>query len=277
MGVDNNSTDAAHLYSCILLQARRLNVPVVGLEVSLLGNKQTLSASLADTYAVKTEFSRAFVVREQLAASAHAFVLPPDEAYLLTCRDDSFLDDFYLQENKLRQRFGIKRGHLVVFIPHHVAFVYEIREILRGLKSLPVPFTVILRTDPNTARQGLKEIEIAEKVYRDEINALPHVIVDDQGGWLWSLLLSDVVLAPVHSVFTELAATYGKFTVICQGWGEGAWVTENLFVEPRPQLALRAVSSWTQKRILPRKSLAGIIADTLETTMASDTGAHYGA
>ena len=215
MGVDNNSTEASHLYSAILLQAQKLNVPVVGLEVSLLGNKQTLSASLADAYAVKTESSRAFVVREQLAAQEHAFILPPDEAYLLTCRDDSYLDDFFLQENILRQRFGIKRGELVVFIPHHVAFVYEIRELLRGLKSLPMPFSVILRTDPNTARQGLKEIEIAEKVYRDEINALPHVIVDDQGGWLWSLLLSDIVLAPAHSVFTELATTYGKFTVIC--------------------------------------------------------------
>ena len=267
MGVDNNSTEASHLYSAILLQAQKLNVPVVGLEVSLLGNKQTLSASLADAYAVKTESSRAFVVREQLAAQEHAFILPPDEAYLLTCRNDSYLDDFFLQENILRQRFGIKRGELVVFIPHHVAFVYEIRELLRGLKSLPMPFSVILRTDPNTARQGLKEIEIAEKVYRDEINALPHVIVDDQGGWLWSLLLSDIVLAPAHSVFTELATTYGKFTVICQGWGENAWVTENLFIEPRAERAVGAVRGWIEKRILSRTSLACIIAKVLESTV----------
>jgi hypothetical protein len=141
-----------------------------------------------------------------------------------------------------------------------------------------MPFSVILRTDPNTARQGLKEIEIAEKVYRDEINALPNVIVDDQGGWLWSLLLSDIVLAPAHSVFTELATTYGKFTVICQGWGENAWVTENLFIEPRPEQALAAVRGWIEKRILSRTNLARIIAKLLDSTaQAASMGAHYGA
>jgi hypothetical protein len=278
MGVDNNSTDAAQLYSSVLLQAGRLEVPVVGLEVSLLGNKQTLGAALADTYAVKTESSRAFVLREQLAAEEQAFVLPPDEAYLLTCRDDIYLDDFYLQEDPLRRRLGISRGELVVFIPHHVAFIYEIRELLRGLKSLSVPVSVILRTDPNTARQGLKEIEIAEKVYREEINALPHVIVDDQGGWLWSLLLSDIVLAPAHSVFTELGAAYGKFTVICQGWGENQWVSENLFIEPRPQQALGALRGWIQKQIRSRRNLACIIAAALESTApAPGRGAHHGA
>ena len=278
MGVDNNSTAASHLYSAMLLEARKLNVPVVGLEISLLGNKQTLSASLADAYAVKTETSRGFVVREELASRERAFILPPDEAYLLTCRDDSYLDDFFLQEKVLRQRFGVKRGELVIFIPHHVAFVYEIRQLLRALKSLPMPFSVILRTDPNTARQGLKEREIAEKVYRDEINSLPHVIVDDQGGWLWSLLLSDIVLAPAHSVFTELGATYGKFTVICQGWGENAWVAENLFIEARPVQAVDAVRGWIERRILSRTNLGRILATVLESTFqAQSMEAHHGA
>ena len=68
MGVDNNSTAASHLYSAMLLQARKHHVPVVGIEISLLGNKQTLGASLADAYAVKTETSRTFVVREDLAS-----------------------------------------------------------------------------------------------------------------------------------------------------------------------------------------------------------------
>lgn len=278
MGVDNNSTAASHLYSAMLLEARKLNVPVVGLEISLLGNKQTLSASLADAYAVKTETSRGFVVREELASRERAFVLPPDEAYLLTCRDDSYLDDFFRQEKALRQRFGVKQGELVIFVPHHVAFVYEIRELLRALKSLSMPFSVILRTDPNTARQGLKEREIAEKVYRDEINSLPHVIVDDQGGWLWSLLLSDIVLSPVHSVFTELAATYGKFTVICQGWGENAWVTENLFIEPRPASAVDAVHGWIDRRFLSRTNMGRILAKLVESPFQSQgMEADYGA
>ncbi len=98
-------------------------------------------------------------------------------------------------------------------------FIHEIHQLLVSLKSLPFSFTVIIRKQPNIARQGLKEREIAEKVYRDEIAVLPHVIVDDQGGWLWPLLVSDVVLAPAHYMCTELVASYGKLTVVCQGVG----------------------------------------------------------
>ena len=85
--------------------------------------------------------------------------------------------------------------------------------------------------DPNIARQGLKERE-SEKVYRDEIAAPPHAIVDDQGGWRWPLLVSDVVSAPADSGFMELVVSYGKLTVVCQGWGESSCIGESLFVQP---------------------------------------------
>ncbi len=263
MGVDNNSAAAAHLYCAALLAARQANVPVVGLEVSPVGNKQTLGASLAHHYAMKSNWARGFVIREQLAGADRAFVLPPEENYLLTCRNDLFWEDFFSYETILRQRFSISRDRVTVFIPHHVSFVYEIREILRHLKSLPFPCSVILRADPNIARQGLKEIDIARKVYADELNELPHAVVDEEGGWLWSLLLADVVLSPIHSVCTELAVAYGKLTVVCQGWGESAWAGENLYVEPRPALAMSALRSWVEQHFRHRKPLIGIIESGL--------------
>lgn len=276
MGVDNNSTAAAHLYSALLGEASAAKIPVLGLEVSLLGNKQALGASLADVYALKTESSRSFVIREELAAAERAFVLPLEESYFLTCRDDSYLDDYFQQEKNLRQRLGINRGRVVIFIPHHVAFVYEIREMLRSLKALPFSFSVILRADPNIARQGLKEREIAERVYLDDLNALPHVVIDDHGGWLWSLLLSDIVLAPAHSVFTELAAAYGKLTLICQGWGESSWVGDNLYVEPCPAHAMNALRSWVEQRVLSRKSLGLILDSALASPATSQpVGVEY--
>jgi hypothetical protein len=268
MGIDNNSTSASRLYSAILLEAPKTKAPVVGLEVSLLGNKQSLGASLADSYAVKSEFSRSYVLGEELAPADRVAVLPPEEIYLLTCRDDAYWDDFFLYENDLRQRFGINRGRPVIFMPHHVGFVYEIRQLLRSLKSLPFPFSLILRADPNIARQGLKERDIAERVYQEEIAALPHVIVDDQGGWLWGLLLADVVLAPVHSVFTELASIYGKLTVISQGWGERSWVSDNLYIEPHPGQAVNTIHTWIKNRVLPRRSLTQMISAALEAKPA---------
>ena len=271
MGIDNNSAAAAHLYASMLLEASRARIPVLGLEVSLLGNKQSLSASLADYFAVKSEFARNFVVQEELAPAERAFVLPSAETYLLTCRNDAFWDDFFAQEKQLRAQLGISGDHAVVFIPHHVACVYEIRELLRSLKSLPFPFTVLLRTDPNIARHGLKEREIAERVYRDEIAALPHVIVGDQGGWIWSLLLADVVLAPIHSIFTELGASYGKFTVVSRGRGDSEWLGENLLIEPEPRSAVNALRFWIDNHVHRRFSLAQILQSILSRRSASVT------
>ncbi len=277
MGVDNNSIAAGRLYSAMLLEARKANAPVVGLEVSPLGNKQTLSASLADRYVVKSEFSRSFVVREELAPPDRTFVLPPEESYLLTCRDDEFMSDYFEQEEELRQRFNLRPGEVVILIPHHVAFVHEIRQLLVGLKSLAFDFSVILRADPNIARQGLKERDIVEKVYRDEIAALPHVIVDDQGGWVWPFLLSDVVLSPLHCVFTELAASYGKLTLVCQGWGESSWIGESLIVEPSPQRAIRAVEPWVTQKVLTRRSLSQVLTAMLHRQSPGELiGVHDG-
>jgi hypothetical protein len=163
----------------------------------------------------------------------------------------------------LRRKFNLQHGRVVILIPHHVAFIHEVRQLLISLKSLPFLFSVILRADPNIARQGLKERDIVEKVYRDEIAALSHVIVDDQGGWLWPLLLSDVVLAPAHSVFTELAASYGKLTVVSQGCGESSWIGENLFIEPRPVHAMRAVRLWIEQKVLTRKCLSQVLNGAL--------------
>lgn len=265
MGVDNNSTAAARLYSAVLFQARHAGASVVGVEVSLFGNKQTLGASLADVYALKSDFSRSFACREELAPAERCFVLPPDETYLLTCRSDAYLDDYFAQEEEIRRKFRLRPGTVAVLIPHHVAFIHEVRQLLASLKALPFPFAVILRTDPNIARQGLKEREIAARVYRDEIAALPQVIIDDQGGWLWPLLLADVVLAPAHSVFTELAESYGKFTAICQGWGESAWINDHLFVEPSAEKAVHALRSWVKNKVLARRPLSEVLAGALKS------------
>lgn len=184
MGVDNNTADASHFYTAILLEARKARVPVLGLEVSPLGNRQTLGASLADYYGVKSELSRSFVLAQELATGEQTFVLSAEEQYLLTCREDQYLNDFFAQERLVRARLGIPEDHVVIFIPHGVAFVFEIRQILARLRVIGFPCSIVLRVDPNLARQGLKERDIVLKAYRDELNDLPHVVIDNEGGWL---------------------------------------------------------------------------------------------
>ena len=267
MGVDNNTADASHFYTTVLLEAHKAQVPILGLEVSPLGNRQTLGASLADYYGVKNEFSRSFVLAQELATGEQTFMLSAEEQYLLTCREDHYLSEFFEQEGMVRARLGIPEDHVVIFIPHSVAFVFEIRQILTNLRKVGFPCSVVLRVDPNLARQGLKEKDIVLKAYRDELNDLPHVIIDDEGGWLWTLLLADVIVAPAWSVFTEIASSYGKLTVISHAWGERGWVGDNLFVEPYPERAISSVLAWVERRVLRRKRISNILTAILSESL----------
>jgi hypothetical protein len=264
MGVDNNTIEASHFYSTILLEARKAQAPILGLEVSLFGNRQTLGASLADYYALKNENSRSFALSQEITQRDKVFILSDEERYLLTTREDKYLTDFFAKENTVRERLTIPEDHVVIFIPHSVAFIYETRRILANLRSVKVPCSIILCVDPNLARHGLKEREIVQKAYHEELSALPHVIIDDAGAWLWSILLADVVIAPAWSVFTEVATSYGKLTVINHTWGERGWVGDNLFVEPYPERAILTILAWIEKRILQKRRISTILQSILD-------------
>jgi hypothetical protein len=262
MGVDNNTTAASHFYAAMLFEAKKRGAPVVGLEVSPLGNRQTLGASLADLYAVKGERSRTFLLCQELASEGRVFVLPELERYLLECREDPYLDGFLGQEEAVRERLGLAPRSVVVFVPHNVAFVHEVRRILAALARLSAPLSVIVRADPNIARHGLAEREIVERACAEELGRLRHAVVDDTGGWLWTLLAADAVVAPAFSVFTELSAFYGKLTVVCQPWVERR-EEGNLVCEPDAERAAGARAAGAERRVACR-SLGGIVAAALE-------------
>lgn len=260
VGIDNTTHESSHFYTAIALQARKAKAPILGLELSPLGNRQTLAAALADYYALKTDFSRTFAINQGLATADRAWILPPEESYFFTCRTDPFLDRFPSEESAGRARLGVPPGRPMIFIPHNVAFVFEIREFLKSLRALAFPFTVVLNVTPEVARHSLKEKEIVEKSYKDELKALPDVIVNEEQGWLWTLLMADVVLAPACSVFTELAAFYGKLTIVSQAFGEKNWVSENFFLEPQPERAATLIRSWVENRLALRRDLGSMIA-----------------
>jgi hypothetical protein len=277
VGIDNTTHESSHFYTAIAAEARKAKAPMLGLELSPLGNRQTLAASLADYYAVKSDFSRSFVVNQGLAPAERVWILPPEESYLLTCRTDPFLDQLLTQENATRARLGISPGHLMIFIPHNVAFVFETRELLKSLQGLRFPFTVVLNVTPNIARHSLKEKEIVQKAYKEELKGLPNVIINEEEGWLWTLLLADVVLSPACSVFTELAAFYGKLTIVSQAFGEKNWVGENLFLEPQPARAVSLIQTWVENRLLLRKGLNRILNAIVDEPCETTQEAAYGA
>ncbi len=260
MGVDNNSRGSSGLYTGLVAQARRQGIPVLGLEVSPLGNKNTLSHLPAHHYAVKSRWSRNFLLRHGLAQPSQVSVLRWEEAYLLWQGTDDYVEAYLEKETQMRQILKIPPDRFMVLIPHHVAFLWEVRKMLEALAQLPWPLSVVIRVNPKTTRRQFSEREIVLRAYEAELKALGHVVVDEQVGAGLLLQLADLVLAPAAGAITERAAFCGKPTLICQAMGEEGWQGEWVYWEPHPEQIPARIQTWWEHGLLGRSRLAHMAA-----------------
>jgi hypothetical protein len=169
MGIDNNTRDTCGLYTWLISEARRRAIPVLALEVSPLGNKNTLCHMPADHYAVKTEWSKKFLVAEGLARAQQVSVLKWEESYQLWPGRDEYSEAYLEHESTARGMLNLPWDDPVILIPHHVAFLWEVRKILEALSQLPFHAHVIIRVDSRTVRRHYHEREIVVESYGKEI------------------------------------------------------------------------------------------------------------
>ncbi|HEX2229198.1 MAG TPA: hypothetical protein VHM64_18855 [Candidatus Binatia bacterium] len=260
MGVDNNTRASCGLYTWLVSEGSRRGIPIVGLEVSPLGNKNTLSQLPVDHYAVKSDWAREFLVRHRIASPQKVSVLRWEESYCSFPGTEDFTEAFLELEPKARQMLNIPEDHFIIMIPHHVAFLWEIRKILEGLAALDFPFSVVIRVDSRTIRRQFHERELVLETYGKELRALPHVVIDERVGIGLLLQLADLVIAPFAGTTTERAALCHKRAVICQAMGEEGWQGEFLYWEHHPEKIPELLRTWKEKGWLERKRLASIIA-----------------
>lgn len=259
MAIDNNTRPACGLYTWAVGEARKKQIPVIGLEVSPLGNKNTLSQLPADHYAVKSEWSKQYLQDHRIARAEQISVLKWEERYLLWAGRDEYTEAYLENEVTARQLLNIPAGHRLIVIPHHVAFFWEVRKILQALTQLKFPFTVVIRVDPRTVRRQFHERELVVESYPQEIRALPHVIIDERVGVGLLLQMADLVVAPFAGTTTERATLCRKPTIICQAMGHEGWQGERLYWEPNPARIPEIVSDWQARGWLDHASLASIV------------------
>lgn len=276
MCVDNNSRGSAGLYGWMVSQARQQGIPVVALEVSPLGNKNTFAHLPASHYAVKSDWARNFLIRKGIAAPEQVSVLRWEESYFLWSGHDEFTEAYLEKEPQMRALLKIPPDRFTVFIPHHVAFLWEVRHILRALSQVPGPMSVVIRTDPRTIRRQHPERDIVLKVYEKEIRALPHTIIDEQVGVGLLLQMADLVVSAFAGTVTERASLCRKPTIICQAMGEEGWQGESTYWEPRPEKIPGLIQEWRGKGLLHRTRLSGIVRLLLEGRAQAETGAVSG-
>jgi hypothetical protein len=269
MAVDNNTRATCGLYTWVVSEARRKGIPVIGLEVSPLGNKNTLSHLAADHYAVKSHWSKEFLVREKLATHDQVSVLRWEESYFLWPGRDDYTEAYVERDAKAREMLSIPWDAFIVLIPHHVAFLWEARKILGALAQVGFPVHVVMRVDPRTVRRHFPEREIVLQSYGDEIRSLHHVVIDERIGVGLLLQLADLVIAPFAGTTTERAALCRKPTIICQAMGQEGWRGEFIYWEPRPEKIPDLIRSWQAQGWLQQARMARIVETLLNGTTKS--------
>jgi len=264
MAVDNNTRTACGLYTWMISEAQRQGLPNIGLEVSPLGNKYTLSHFRADHYAVKSEWSRQFLMREGLADGAGVSVLKWEESYQLWSGKEEYTEAYLERETEMRAMLNISADEFVVLIPHHVAFLWEVRKILAALAALEWPVTVVIRVDPRTVRRQYPERDIALQSYPKEIGRLHRVIVDERVGVGLLLQLADLVVSPFAGTSTERAALCRKPTIICQALSGAGPQGEFVCWEPQADKIPGLINRWRDQGYLARARLYNILATQLQ-------------
>jgi hypothetical protein len=264
MCIDNNTKATCGLYTWLVSEARKRGIPVIGLEVSPLGNKNTLSQLPADHYVVKTKWSKDFLVRHGLARREQVSVLRWEESYLLWPAQEEYTESYLAQESKAREMLNVPWDRFTVLIPHHVAFLWEVRKVLEALAGVQGEMSVVIRVDARTIRRHYHEREIVVETYGKEIHALPHVVIDERVGIGLLLQVADLVIAPFAGTTTERAALCRKPTIICQAMGDEGWRGEFLYWEPRPERIPELIRSWRQEGRLERPRLARVVSELVE-------------
>jgi hypothetical protein len=264
MCIDNNTKATCGLYTWLVSEARKRGIPVIGLEVSPLGNKNTLSQLPADHYVVKTKWSKDFLARHGLARREQVSVLRWEESYLLWPAQEEYTESYLAQESKAREMLNVPWDRFTVLIPHHVAFLWEVRKVLEALAGVQGEMSVVIRVDARTIRRHYHEREIVVETYGKEIHALPHVVIDERVGIGLLLQVADLVIAPFAGTTTERATLCRKPTIICQAMGEEGWRGEFLYCEPRPEKIPELIRSWRQEGRLERARLARVVSELVD-------------
>jgi hypothetical protein len=255
MCVDNNTLNASALYACVAAQARARQIPVLALEVSPLGNRYTMSQLPAHHYLVKSHWSKDFLSRHGMAAPEQISVLRPEETSLLRPGIDSYVEAYLEKESVARRLLQLKDDRLIVLIPHHVAFIWEVRQILRALAELAEPLTVIIQANRLLSRRQFSEPELIAKAYEPELRRLNHVVINTQVGIGLAAQIADLVVAPFAGTATEGAALRRTPVIICQLMTEEGGDGEFLQWQPDPAKIPALIRSLRERGLLGRVNL----------------------
>jgi hypothetical protein len=218
----------------------------------------------ADHYAVKSDWSKNFLVAQGMAAEDQISVLTPEESTLLRPGADSYVEAYFEKEAVARQILNLKEDSFVVLVPHHVAYIWEVRQILRALTDLGDSATVVIQAGTHVVRRQFTEPELIAKAYQAEIKRLGRVMINTQVGVGLMAQIADVIVSPFAGTCTEGAALRRKPVVISQLVTDEARDGEFIYWQPDAAKIPAMISEWRENGILRRVRLREVLRRTVE-------------
>lgn len=261
--VFSSSSSGSGLQAWVVGSARRQGIPIVGLEVLPLGNKQAMGVWPCSTYAVRTPASRRWLISRLGIPPEVVTVLPLEEATLAGPYEDPFAAAFRDQEAAMRRILNAPIERPVIALLHHVSFMGETRRILQGLAEIGDQVSVVLVVDSAVVRGTDTEPELVLKAYAREIQRLPWFTVTDRLGRGLALMLADCLVSCVVGDTLDAAVLRGKPGVVCQLMGEEGWLGSHLRLEPDPLAVVGQIRAWLEGGELRRVRLDRICRDLI--------------
>jgi hypothetical protein len=208
-----NSTQEDSIFSLSIWRfARANNIPLVTLNASSLRNDLRMIRYPADMALTKGD-PRSIPHYEKLAKQV--FSLPTAHWYCLRPGKDPVLESFLLQEKQLRAQAGPPNARFL-HVPFSIGFKSYLYRQLDAAKPyfkelLDHNFYLLFTCSSGVYRRGLTEKDVIMKgAYRFLGDwPLSRVVVVENAPVFMCSLISEAVLAPFHSAYTEMLGLWG--------------------------------------------------------------------
>ncbi len=205
---DIPSDEVDVFYTSVISRAKDAGVKVAGYQLYPVFNGLKLMAKLMDAVIVKWAYERQFYVNMGIAAEDIYLLTDAKDKYSITSITDTF--ENYLYNDQIR----ISRDELGVAIFNHVKFRPFIRQIIKAVGDAKVPVVLSL-VKRAYAVKDLHEDQIVAQFYLDDVKktGCRYYILEPQSV-VPVIMVSDVVISPTYVAPVELAARYGKKSIV---------------------------------------------------------------
>jgi hypothetical protein len=187
--------------------AKEKGIPIIGVEIQTIDRRYYYQNLFYDYYIVKHKSSYVFL-RELGIPEKRIFLLKKKYSSILSDSDYTFAANLKFLFDDLSLIPEVFSGKPVITLIHRLSERFAFRELLRALSQLSVDFTPVVVTHPDIHTISLREKEVVQQAYQDEIAKLPGrellILETPRNNLSFLTLFSDIII----SVSPHIVADY---------------------------------------------------------------------